>query len=63
MVNAQQNHTKYASDSIQMKIIIIFFVAETMAFIVYGPIAYGPMADSPLIKLFCGEWTFDHSEG
>ena len=46
-----------------MKIIIIFFFAETMAFIVYGPIAYGPMADSPLIKVFCGEWTFDHSEG
>ena len=46
-----------------MKIIIIFFVAETMAVMVYGPIAYGPMEDSPLIKVFCGEWVFDNSEG
>lgn len=47
----------------EMKIIFIFFVAETIAFRVYGPIAYGAMADSPLIKLFCGEWLFGNSPG
>ena len=62
MVNASQNHTEYASDSIQTKIINIFFVAETLAFTVYGPIAYGPMKDSPLIKVFCGDF-FNYSSG
>ena len=45
-----------------MKILNIFFVAEIIAFTVYGPIAYGPMKDSPLIKVFCGDY-IDNSSG
>ena len=45
-----------------MKILNIFFVAETIAFTVYGPIAYGPIKDWPLIKVFCGDF-FANSSG
>ena len=62
-MQSNKMHIKSASETIEMKIILIIFASYTIGFKIYGPIPYGEFEKTPLFDVFCREWLFGITPG